>query len=90
MKLKYVYLTLGVLAILSIGSGATWLALESHYEEKFASYKEITEDFQNKINNICGGYDLGGVRLTEITCSPGNKELCICGDPANLMALRAK
>tara|TARA_R110002110_G_scaffold245868_1_gene462320 strand:- start:6 stop:278 length:273 start_codon:yes stop_codon:yes gene_type:complete len=90
MKLKYLYLTLGVLAILSIGSAGTWLALESHYEEKFANYKEITEDFQNKIDNMCGGYNLGGVRLTEITCAPGNKELCLCGNPADLMALRAK
>jgi hypothetical protein len=84
MKLKYLYLTLGVLAILSIGSLGTWLVLESYYEQEFADYKEITQDFQNKINNMCGGYDLGGVRLTEITCSPENKELCFCGSPENL------
>ena len=84
MKLKYLYLTLGVLGLLSIGSAGTWLALENHYEKEFAGYKEITEDFQNKVNSMCGGYNLGNTRLTEVACSPGKKELCFCGTPENL------
>lgn len=84
MKLKYFYLTLAVLAVFSIGGGSTWLVLETHYEEKFVAYKKVTEDFQEKINSMCGGYNLGGARLTEITCSPGKKELCFCGSPKDL------
>lgn len=81
MKIKYFYSTLALLLGLLIGTGTAWLILSQHYEERITVCKNVIEEAQEKEDTICGGYNLGDVRITEIICPPGKKEVCLCGAP---------
>ena len=84
MRFKYLYLTLALLLGLLIGGGTTGFFVQQHYENEVITCKNIIQDAQEKMDAICGGYDLGSVRITEIVCPPGDKELCFCGKPEDL------
>ena len=81
MKIKYFYSTLTLVAGLLIGTGTTWLILDQHYKERITVCKNVVAEAQEKEDAICGGYNLGDVRITELICPPGKKEVCLCSEP---------
>ena len=81
MKLKYLYLSLSLLLSLLIGAGSTWVYFDQYYKEERTVCKSLVKEAQEKTDALCGGIDLGGIRITEINCSLGEKEICFCGDP---------
>ena len=74
MNLKYV--------LLAAALGALFGAVSSHYvsRAKVKGCETKVIKAQEQINEFCGGHDLGGARLTNVTCN-NKKEICICGDP---------
>jgi len=54
-----------------------------HYSNELAKQQTVVESAQVKEAAFCGGYQLGKIRISEITCN-GKQELCICGDPSTL------
>ena len=85
LKKNWKCLVVAVFAGIIIGTTATSAVLMTKHEKEVTVCQAKGLENERKVANICGGYTLGNIRITEVECND-KLELCLCGDPSQLKA----
>ena len=85
LKKHWKCLVVSVFTGIVIGTTATSVILMTKHEKEVTACHAKGMENERKLANICGGYDIGNIRLTEIECNE-KLEVCFCGDPNQFKA----